>query len=105
MRKVHYPAVVFLDGHRYQLSADQWQRLAPQIKGLTSRQAAPIGQAFLIAEGVIKVNAPSKPCAWCQKAKGEVSGPGVSHGICERHAAEFMREGVGRLAMDKAEAP
>lgn len=92
MRKVHYPAVVFFDGHRYSLSADQWHRLAPLLKGLTSKEAAPVGQAFLIKEGLIKGSPLSHPCSWCQKERGEVSGPRVSHGICRRHAVELMRE-------------
>lgn len=91
MRKVHYPAVVFFDGHRYSLSADQWRRLAPQIKGFTSKEAVPIGQAFLIKEGLIKDL--QKPCSWCQTETGEVSGPGLSQGICEAHAKELLEEG------------
>jgi putative FmdB family regulatory protein len=35
---------------------------------------------------------PSKPCAWCQAEIGEVSPPGVSHGICQRHATAFYDE-------------
>jgi putative FmdB family regulatory protein len=33
-----------------------------------------------------------KVCAWCQAESGEVSPLGVSHGICERHAIEFMED-------------
>lgn len=31
-------------------------------------------------------------CAWCAAERGEAGGPGTSHGICERHAAEMLSE-------------
>ena len=32
----------------------------------------------------------SKPCSWCQKEQGIKPLPGESHGICEKHKAEFL---------------
>jgi hypothetical protein len=40
--------------------------------------------------------APLAVCAWCQKERGEVAQPGQSHGVCERHRAEWFRDLAAR---------
>jgi hypothetical protein len=45
-----------------------------------------------LAMAIKEAEGQPNPCAWCQKEKGEVSPPGVSHGICERHRDEMLKE-------------
>ena len=41
-------------GRCYGLTADQWRRLSPQLKGLTAKERGPVGRAFLVEEGILK---------------------------------------------------
>lgn len=54
MRQVHHPVIVNYNKHLYRLSPSQWQRLAPALKGLNSKQQAFVGRAFLGQEGILK---------------------------------------------------
>lgn len=54
MRRVHQAVTIYYAGRLFRLKPEQWQRLAPQIKGLSFREAATVGQDFLMKEGLLK---------------------------------------------------